>query len=257
MTMQAFELDSFLSDFRSAALGHGFTCQIIAQINGDPIEVWTRSAVTHSGSGPAARLFVSSGIHGDEPAGPRALLEYLQTRSTLSNEIDWVLIPAINPGGLRRGTRENDDGIDLNRDFLHYHTAEVRALVDWYCAQTIPPRAHFSLHEDWEAQGFYMYAINTGPIDCYASEVLAHLRPEFHLQAGGPVDGHELTSTGLIAHDAVPDEPEKWPEAIWLVKNFPTLSFTFEAPGGFSPQERVSALRKALEVSISLFLEKI
>lgn len=253
-----FDYDAFLSDFRSIASARGFVCQTLANIDGDPVDVWTRQRVARPGNRDtlAPRLFLSAGIHGDEPAGPAALLRYLHQAENLSSDIDWVLIPAINPSGLRRGTRENADGIDLNRDFLDQRTPEVKALVSWYSAQPRGPDAHFSLHEDWEASGFYMYAINTGRLPCYAREVLAHLMPRFRLQAIGPVDGHELTSTGLIAHEAAPDEPEHWPEAIWLVKNFTTLSYTFEAPGGFDPQSRIDVLHDALHTAVKLFLER-
>lgn len=252
-----FDYDAFLSDFRAAATARGFACETIVHINGDPIDVWTRKAAPLSGGGRAPRLFVSSGIHGDEPAGPAALLRYLQESDALSHDIDWVLIPALNPAGLRLGTRENADGIDLNRDFLDQSTPEVAALVRWYSAQRTSPDAHFSLHEDWEASGFYMYAINTGKIACYANEVVAHVAQRFKLESGDLVDGHELAADGLIAHEAVPDEPLHWPEAIWLVKNFDTLSYTFEAPGGFSPQMRINVLHFALHTAIGLFLERV
>lgn len=252
-----FDYNTFLSDFRSVASARGFVCETIAQVDGDPVDVWVRSAAPGANRKRTPRLFVSAGIHGDEPAGPLALLRYLTTTQTLSHDIDWVLVPAINPGGLRLGTRENADSIDLNRDFLDQRTPEVAALIKWYTAQKRGPDAHFSLHEDWEARGFYMYAINTGKIPCYAREVLAHIAPHYTLEAGGPVDGHDLTENGLITHEAAPDEPEHWPEAIWLVKNFDTLSYTFEAPGGFDPQMRVNVLHDALKVAVRLFLERV
>lgn len=252
-----FDYDAFLSDFRSAASARGFVCETIAVINGDPVDIWVRPAAPSANRTRTPRLFVSCGIHGDEPAGPLALLRYLVSAEMLSHEIDWVLIPAINPSGLRLGTRENADGIDLNRDFLDCNTAEIVALVKWYSTQAAGPDAHFSLHEDWEARGFYMYAINTGATPCYAAEVLAHLAPHFKLESGGPVDGHDLLEDGLIHHEAVPDEPLHWPEAIWLVKNFRTLSYTFEAPGGFTPQMRVDVLHAALHTAVALFLERV
>lgn len=256
-----FDYDGYLADFASAATQIGFTKETIAHIDGDPIDVWTRAAQTAQPAQPTqptnrpARLILSAGIHGDEPAGPAALLRFLQEGKYLSHEIDWVLMPALNPSGLRLGTRENADGIDLNRDFLRGDTTEVAAVIRWHKAQATPPDAHFSLHEDWEAKGFYMYAINTGRYPCYATELVTRLCSRFRLQAVGPVDGHELTRTGLIGHEAAPDEPENWPEAIWIVKNFPTLSYTFEAPGGFTPQARVHALHIALEMAVRMFTE--
>src|SRR5262245_32428046 len=56
------------------------------------------------GQGP--RIYVSSGIHGDEPAAPLAALQLLQEDQWPAH-IDLWLCPCLNPSGFRLNRREN------------------------------------------------------------------------------------------------------------------------------------------------------
>src|SRR5437016_1461172 len=62
------------------------------------------------------RLYISTGIHGDEPAGPLAILEALK-ENRWPSDVDIWLCPCLNPAGFLRNSRENALGIDLNRDY--------------------------------------------------------------------------------------------------------------------------------------------
>ena len=68
------------------------------------------------GEGPAKVLVVGS-IHGNETAG-RAVLARLR-RSTPPAGVELWLVDTANPDGVRRGTRQNARGVDLNRNFGH------------------------------------------------------------------------------------------------------------------------------------------
>lgn len=73
---------------------------------------------------------VGPSIHGDEPAGPLALLE-LFGESLLPRENDYWICPLLNPTGVVCGKRENHQGIDLNRDYSEARSEEIRAHVSW------------------------------------------------------------------------------------------------------------------------------
>ncbi len=62
--------------------------------------------------GPA--VLVVGCIHGSEPAGI-AVAEALR-RTTPTGEQLWI-VPDLNPFGVRHGTRQNERGVDLNRNF--------------------------------------------------------------------------------------------------------------------------------------------
>jgi N-acetylmuramoyl-L-alanine amidase len=68
---------------------------------------------------PRARrkVLVVGEIHGNEPAG-RAVTRRLR-RVRPPAGIEWWLVDDLNPDGLAAGTRQNANGVDLNRNFPH------------------------------------------------------------------------------------------------------------------------------------------
>lgn len=74
--------------------------------------------------GSAGSVLILGGIHGDEPSSA-AMVEQL-VRHLRRNPEDRanktvVCLPRANPDGLRRGTRGNASGVDLNRNFMTYN----------------------------------------------------------------------------------------------------------------------------------------
>jgi len=68
-------------------------------------------------------VLITSGVHGDEaePSGLLALIASDRgTQMTLST-LPLLMIPAVNPDGLTRETRQNALGVDLNRNFPGRH----------------------------------------------------------------------------------------------------------------------------------------
>src|SRR6266487_294300 len=52
-------------------------------------------------------IYISTGIHGDEPAGPLAVLRLFQQKHW-PDKISLWLIPCLNPAGSLRNSRENE-----------------------------------------------------------------------------------------------------------------------------------------------------
>ena len=101
-------------------------------------------------------VLITGGMHGDEPAGVEAVLQFLERDNTaLLNKFSFLIIPCINPYGYVHDTRETRDDVDINRAFETEGVAEV-AIVKKALGQT-----QFSLaidfHEDYDATGFYLY----------------------------------------------------------------------------------------------------
>jgi protein MpaA len=64
------------------------------------------------------RILVVGGVHGDEPSSVEAVVALL--RRFRAGECDagpMVVVPALNPDGLARGTKNNARDVDLNRNF--------------------------------------------------------------------------------------------------------------------------------------------
>lgn len=143
----------FLSQFLAAAQQHGFQDETFGEVGGLPLVALTKRA-----PGPRPRVYVSAGIHGDEPAPPQAL-RLLLDRGVFDHRAVWFLCPMLNPRGFLTGSRESPDGIDLNRDYRSPSSAEVCAHTRWLEHQP-PFDLAICLHEDWEAHGFYIYELN-------------------------------------------------------------------------------------------------
>ena len=72
--------------------------------------------IKESSNANAKCVYVTSGVHGDEPAGPMAI-QRLAEEHFFNDEVTWLVSPLLNPDGFIHYTRENRKGIDLNRDF--------------------------------------------------------------------------------------------------------------------------------------------
>ena len=101
-------------------------------------------------------ILITGGMHGDEPAGVEAVLQFLaRDNTTLLKNFSFLVIPCINPYGYVHNTRETLGDVDINRAFETGDIAEVaiikKALGQTQFAITI------DFHEDYDATGFYLY----------------------------------------------------------------------------------------------------
>jgi hypothetical protein len=240
---------NYQDSFREAAEAAGFSAVVLAELDCGPIVAWERPGV-----GP--HVYVSAGIHGDEPAGPLAVLELLR-EGFFSGEVSWSICPFLNPSGFAVNQRENAHGVDLNRDYWLQSTTEVAAHALWL-KEGRKPDLFISLHEDWETTGFYFYEINSGPDDPERMrQILEAVGPWFAPEAGQEIDGHEIRDSGWIFHVAEPDLPEGWPEAIYLAKMGCPLSFTFETPSRAELSHRVAAQAAAVRAASRRLFDQI
>jgi hypothetical protein len=127
-------------------------------------------------------VLITGGMHGDEPAGVEAVLQFLERDNTARlKNFSFLVIPCINPYGYVHNTRETLDGIDINRAFETEDVAEV-AIVKKALGKT-----QFSLaidfHEDYDATGFYLYEGKRdekyiGPKLAVAAKAIGSIDPE-------------------------------------------------------------------------------
>lgn len=200
-----------------------------------------------AGAGRPRRLYVSTGMHGDEPAGPLAVAQLL-AEDAFPADADLWLCPCLNPTGFPPNTRENAAGVDLNRDYRGPRTPEVRAHVAWLERQPDFDLA-LCLHEDWEAQGFYVYELNPDDRPSLAPAILAAVAPLCPLDLSPEIDGRPAEG-GLIRPRINPAERPDWPEALYLGQHKTRLNYTLEAPSDFPLATRVAALKAAVRAAL-------
>jgi hypothetical protein len=111
------------------------------------------------GSDPI-RVGLFAGIHGDEPAGPFALVrlaQWLEKEPEIARGYCLFLYPVCNPSGFEANTRANQRGRDLNREFWRGSSEpEVVALEAELRARRFD--GIVSLHADNTSNGVYGYA---------------------------------------------------------------------------------------------------
>ncbi len=192
---------------------------------------------------PRRRLYLSTGIHGDEPAGPLAVRELLAVHPWPDDVSVW-LCPCLNPDAFRHNRRETSTGLDLNRDYRHRESLEVRAHVAWLERQPEFNTA-VCLHEDWETAGFYLYELNPDGQPSAAERIVGEVSRVCPLELAPQIEGRPARG-GIIRPDLDPTQRPQWPEAFYLVTHKTRHSYTLEAPSDFALEVRVTALVTAV-----------
>lgn len=237
----------FTSRFAATARAAAFNEEKFGETGSYPLLAYTRQA---AGSKP--RIYLSAGIHGDEPAPPWALAALLEA-GRFDDRASWWLCPLLNPLGFVRGTRENADGIDLNRDYKSPRSGEIQSHVSWLQRQP-----SFDLccciHEDWEATGFYLYELNPLGRPSLAYAMLDAARLHCPIEPATLIDGRDIAEPGIIRPVADPLLRETWPETIYLREHHGTLHYTIESPSGLPRDARVRTLVAVLDAALSKFL---
>lgn len=196
------------------------------------------------------RIYLSAGIHGDEPAGPLAVLDLLEQDCLPADAWIWLL-PCLNPTGFPRNSREAASGIDLNRDYRHPRSPEIQAHVAWMQRQPMFDLT-LCLHEDWEASGFYVYELNPDHHASLAEAMVRGARAVCPIDDASTIDGREAHG-GIIRPGLDPATRPEWPEAFYLLQNKTRLSYTLEAPSDFELPTRRAALVAAIREALGEF----
>jgi murein peptide amidase A len=127
------------------------------EIAGEHYELPRYLFIGPKGGDAPIRIAIFAGIHGDEPEGVHAAVQFLkllENRPELAAGYALSVYPVCNPTGFEDDTRQSRRGKDLNREFWKNSSEpEVRLLQ----AELISRSFHglISLHTDDTASGFY------------------------------------------------------------------------------------------------------
>lgn len=197
------------------------------------------------------RVYLSSGIHGDEPAGPLAVRQLIEDDDWPAEMSLW-LCPCLNPTGFRLNRRENVRGLDLNRQYHAPRAAdEVRAHVEWLM-RAPDFDVCFCLHEDWEANGFYLYELNPDHRPSLSEAIVKAVSKVCPVDMAEEIEGRPAKG-GIIRPSTDPLSRPQWPEAFFLLRHKTRLSYTLEAPSDFPLATRVAALAAAVKAGLAEF----
>jgi protein MpaA len=238
------DIDSVLREIAEAALAHGWAADPFETDDHLIIPSWIRRCER-----PSWRLYISAGIHGDEPAGPLAVRELIR-RNSWPDTLEVWACPCLNPTGFPLNRRENIHGKDLNRQYLHFEAGEVRAHVAWLKRQ---PRFDICLclHEDWEANGFYLYELNPDGRPSHADAIIKAVAGVCPIDAAPIIEGRPALG-GIIRPSADPLCRPQWPEAFYLLVNQSRHTYTLEAPSDFALDIRVRGLMQVVQTVVDV-----
>jgi predicted deacylase len=249
---ETIDIASVLQDSLTAAKTHGWQ---IEQIKATPelgLPALIRSPVPATPGNtnrPPLRVYISSGIHGDEPAGPVAVRQLLQENRWPPDLTLW-LCPCLNPSGFLLNRRENAAGTDLNREYLQPNSSETIAHVSWLKRQPSFDLC-LCLHEDWESHGFYVYELNPDGQPSLAEAMVERAAAVCPIDRSEMIEGRPAKN-GVIRPSIDPRSRPQWPEAFFLLTYKTRLSYTLEAPSDFPLSARVAALVEGVQTALEI-----
>ena len=243
------DIQQTLRDIETAAQEHGWKSEIFFETH--DLKLFALTKQTRN-SKPETRnpkrIYLSAGIHGDEPAGPLAALRLLQENQWPEN-LDVWFCPCLNPLGFALNSRENSKGIDLNRDYLKPMTEEIIAHIAWLERQ---PNFDLCLlmHEDWESHGFYLYEQNPDNRKPLAEPMIEAVSKVCPIDPNELIEGRPAQN-GIIRPNSDLATRPQWAEAFYLITHKTRQSYTLEAPSDYPLSTRVDALVAAVRTGLA------
>jgi hypothetical protein len=184
--------------------------------------------------------YISAGIHGDEPATTEGLITWAERNTRTLAKLPVLLFPCLNPWGLRLNIRLNESNIDLNRAFDRDDAPVISAVRSVLKNQRFTIALH--LHEDYDAQGIYLYEIE-GELP-YWGESLLKAASDFI-----PIDPRSKIDNGRARFGVIRRRLDArhyallggLPEAVYLHRHHTRHAITFETPSEYGLDQRVAA----------------
>lgn len=196
----------------------------------------------------APSIYLSAGIHGDEPGATEGLLTWAEKNTALLRKLNLLIFPCLNPWGLVCNSRLDNEGRDLNRSYHNQSIPQIAAQMGLFATDKFDFAA--MLHEDYDAQGAYLYEIQK--IKPYWGESL--IEASAKVIPGDPRKSIEGRGSkgGVIRRSINTVIMPEWPEAFILFFHKVARVFTIETPSEFHIDDRVKSHVAMLTKAIAL-----
>ena len=173
------------------------------------------------------QLYVSAGIHGDEPAGTEALLAWAEKNYKLLSKIPLIIYPCLNPWGLIENSRLNVKGKDLNRSWDKSGEVIISEVIKR--SEGARFRLAINLHEDYDANGIYLYEPPHGKKrDDLADKILSSGRKYIPIDTRKKIEGR-WARNGVIRPAASSLPKRDCPKPLFC-RNFVLIEPLFSKP---------------------------
>lgn len=213
------------------------------QINNDPI-------CYHLNHPDSKKLYISSGIHGNESSGPIALNQFVNYPGMFDG-VDTTIIPILNRYGYAHNQRHNQNDKDLNRDYRSARQKETKKHLE--LIQDKKYDLAMCLHESSKATGCFIYKPNRNKRMDVMEEILIAMSRVM------PVDNRHSEWQVKIERGILKDTKYKeqhWTEAVYFSHN-DIPAFTIEVPSAAPLQQRIVTFQAAILKAVELLNENI
>ncbi|MEW6617404.1 MAG: succinylglutamate desuccinylase/aspartoacylase family protein [Patescibacteria group bacterium] len=184
----------YISELRKICRGRGIKLQKIGDVGKKKEYPMFKIILGH---GKKVVCF-SGGIHGEEPAGPWAILEFIKHYNPKKyKDIKIVLFPVTNPYGFDKGVRHNFLNLDLNNCFCRRILLGENKILH----NTIKDENIFffhALHENKGFKKFYLYNFEKKTEKIYR-DIIVSAKKYFPIETEKYIYG-VLLSGGLITN---------------------------------------------------------
>jgi murein peptide amidase A len=229
---------------------HDWRVQQAGEISGYPFFRLQRRV-----SKDAPTVLVTAGIHGEEPGGVAGALCWLESGEWAKWNLNWFVLPCINPYGWERNHRRNAQRQDINRQFR----GDTDCLEAILIKKLVTCRRFLftlDLHEDVDAPGYYLYELRPGLpfIGERIVKAVGRMIPVNHEKV---IDGNQATAIGLIRRSTNIEaltRRRRWPMAFHLLLHCTGQILGSETPVNFPLKQRATAHRVALRTALQIIV---
>lgn len=195
-------------------------------------------------------IYLSAGIHGDEPASCWSILHWVEKNVHLIDCIPIIIFPCLNPWGLLNNSRNDQEGNDLNRvwsDRKHSLIGKIITRIEHLSFSL-----SLNLHEDFDANGIYLYEpiVDRSHVS-WAHKILNSGRKVLPVDSRKIID-ERTAKKGIIRPHLNNPLSNGMPEALYLVQTHGKRNFTIETPSEASIDLRVLAQMTMIEEAVRL-----
>ena len=240
--MNCHDYEQLIRRWRAVARAAGLRLQVIAEVDGFSVYCLRTSALQGQGG-----IYVSAGIHGDEPASCAGLILWAERHAAVLRRLPLLIFPCLNPWGLVGNLRKDAAGNDVNRMF-HSEMHPTVAGILRVC-EGLGFGSAILLHEDYDAHGIYLYEHSRGHF-C-GEKILEAASTCIARDSRTNIDGRKARQ-GVLRPRLRMEHFNKsgYPEAVWLHLRGCKRTITFETPSEAALQPRCESHVAALSALV-------
>lgn len=228
----------------------------VQEIGADCKENPLLQITTPRGNSSSKNVLLSAGVHGSEPAGVMALIDFLKNHvREYTNDFQFHVYPCINPSGYERNTRDTAQGINPNKEFKKGTTVPesnsfIKSLRKKYLFsidhhETNPFDEPGVVSSDIHPQGCYLYEAAKKSDLYMGKKIILRLRKEKFPISYLPTIYGDKNDNGLItpASSGESGLTATLSAALdaFMIANHTQHAFTFETPTHLPLQQRIDA----------------